>query len=180
MAWSFNNSYAFRRSAFFSLLELIVVITMAAIMMAVAVSTIEFKPSPKRRLESSMTAFSNFSQQVRWRALETGKDQLILFDPAAKSFSSAFVDEESGLAAEAEPESQYKTLSWILPSEFELDTTMLEVSGSETNNGALEIFRFFPDGGASGVRELLLSGGTNKVKIGVSSLTGVITITTEI
>ena len=55
-----------------------------------------------------------------------------------------------------------KTIKWELPEEFELATD---------NSDPIEVFRFYPDGGASGTSFNLACKG-HAVMIGVAKLTG--------
>ena len=55
---------------------------------------------------------------------------------------------------------------WLFPEEFSLE--LEQDSGSEL----VELFRFFPDGGASGMRELIFKYHTFQKKYIISPLTG--------
>ena len=69
----------------FTLLELIVVMSILFLASAMAVAVFR-KESSSKRLESASLQWQNFCAGVRYRAVESGKMRQILFDPQERVF----------------------------------------------------------------------------------------------
>lgn len=173
----------------FTLLELIVVIAVLSLVLAV-VSAAFRGESPGRLMASAAIEFETFCARVRFQALENGEDRLVAFDPEKKLFFAAVPtnlerddevrieegDKEDLEEAEKRkqiPESTAENakLKWKLPDKFELDEEALDLS-EVNDHGWLEIFRFFPDGGASGTRKFQMVYKSAARTFEISALTG--------
>jgi len=100
--------------------------------------------------------------------MEMGEDRMVVYDPEKRVFYMARPTQN--LEEEMEYEDGFVPLDgakWELPEEFELTTD---------ENRPLEVFRFYPDGGASGKWNLTLAiaGKDIAMEIGVAKLTGAV------
>lgn len=175
------------RFCFFTLLELIVV--MSIIFLASAMSVAIFREqSPSKRLEDASLQWRNFCAGVRYRALEGGRELQILFDPEERLF---YMYDPSAAAAEGEEDSEEdpgeeeesdspfpkrqkmrNELKWTLPEGFELGDFPAADEEPDVEN-AYVLFTFYGDGTASGKRKLELRIGEEMGKVfEISALTG--------
>ena len=114
--------------------------------------------------------FRALCSHVRYKAMETGTDRMVVYDPEKTMFFMArpvanqeeAMEYEDGFVIE-------KEVKWRLPEEFELKTE---------DNHPMEVFRFYPDGGASGKWDLNLACKDRDfgVTIRVAKLTGAVTV----
>ena len=151
----------------FTLVEVVVVITIMILTGAVAVSAMR-TDSTSRLIKRTTSEFRSLCSRVRYKAMEMGEDRMVVYDPEKRVFSMArpIRDQQEYL----EYEDGFVPLDgakWELPEEFELTTD---------ENRPIEVFRFFPDGGASGKWNLTLAvaGKDFAMEIGVAKLTGAV------
>lgn len=180
---------------FFTLIELVVAIAIISLTLAIAVASLRGE-SPAQKLERTVYEFSAFCARVRFRSAEEGRDWVLKYDPE-KGFFAVAADnseenENSVPGADGEkyrPESRdgandedapaLPRLDFKLDKSFTLQTSE-GVENQLANEEELEVFRFFPDGGASGSHKLVLKlGGLQKVFF-ISKLTGRIMIDEEL
>lgn len=121
-------------------------------------------PSASSRMEKTALEFQAFCGRVRFQAVEKGADRAVCFDPAANEFFLADPDD---------PEAERSSIRWKLPEGFEYspDTEI----HSEPEGDGMELFRYYPDGGASGTRVLIIRCGNVRREFRVSLLTGLLT-----
>ena len=143
----------------FTLIELTVV--MAIILLVTGIAVAAFRgESPYRKLQSTALEFETFCAGVRYQAMEHGEERIVAMDPENRQLVMLKPKKN-----EEEEEEDIRT-RWIFPEEFLLE--LEQDSGSEL----VELFRFFPDGGASGMRELIFKYHTFQKKYIISPLTG--------
>ena len=172
----------------FTLLELIVVMSIIFLASGMAMAVFR-EQSPAKRLETAAMQFHSFCAGVRYRAVESGKVRLILFDPQERIFR--MYDPETEKEAEEEsteeesekeetpfPKRQQSSndLQWKLPEGFELGDFPGNEEEPDADNAFL-LFTFYGDGSASGKRQLELRCGEDLGKIfKISALTGRLTV----
>ena len=145
----------------FSLIEIVVVMAVIALATGIAVSTLRGR-SPARQLESTSLEFETFCAGVRYQAMEHGEERIVSLDLINHCL---IMTKPVAEGEEAEPLEEIRT-KWSFPEDFSLEVE--NDSGEET----FELFRFFPDGGASGMRELVFRYRSLVRKYTVSPLTG--------
>lgn len=153
----------------FTLIELVVVMTIVAVATGLAVASFRGE-SPVRKLQSAGQDFETFCAGVRYQAQEHGEDRIVFLDAEERQLIVKAPEDEVKKNDEESVEltDEEKILSrWKFPEEFSLD---LEDETEDTEE--LELFRFFPDGGASGMRELTFSIKELKRRYRISPLTG--------
>ena len=167
-----------RRNDPFTLIELVVVMTIAAVATGLAVSTFR-NESPSRKLQRACLEFETFCAGVRYQAQEFGEARIVYLDSAESSLvvkapeTEKEEDEEEDSGEEEEKissgnDDEEKIISrWKFPEDFSLDLEESDEDGELT-----ELFRFFPDGGAAGIRELTFSVKELKRSYRISPLTG--------
>ena len=148
----------------FTLVEVVVVIVIMVLTGAVAVSAMR-TDSTSRLIKRTTSEFRSLCSRVRYKAMEMGEDRMVIYDPERHLFfmGRPVANQEEAL------EYEYgfvplNTAKWDLPEEFELTTE---------NSDPVEVFRFYPDGGASGT-SLNLGCQGHSVMIGVAKLTGAV------
>lgn len=151
----------------FTLVEVVVVIVIMVLTGAVAVSAMR-TDSTSRLIKRTTSEFRSLCSRVRYKAMEMGEDRMVVYDPETRVFSMARPTQN--WEEEMEYEDGFVPLDgarWELPEEFELTTD---------ENRPLEVFRFYPDGGASGKWNLNLAvaGKDIVMEIGVAKLTGAV------
>jgi prepilin-type N-terminal cleavage/methylation domain-containing protein len=178
----------------FTLIELVVAIAIIALTLAVAVAALRGE-SPAQKMERTVHEISAFCARVRFRAAEEGRDWVLKFNPEAGRFYAVAVSEEeeeenivpgdqSGkyLSQKKEAESDAPPLPQLdlkLDKSFTFETAE-GIEGQLHNGEELEIFRFFPDGGASGSQKLVLKLGEMQKVFHISKLTGRVLIDGEL
>ena len=149
----------------FTLVEVVVVIAIMIVTGAVAVSTMR-TDSTARLIKSTANEFRSLCSRVRFKAMEMCQDRMVVYVPEERMFYMArpVANQEEAM------ENEYgfvilKTTKWELPKEFELTTE---------ENDPIEVFRFYPDGGASGRWKLNLAieSKNRAMVIEVAKLTG--------
>lgn len=184
------------RSRTFTLIELVVAIAIISLTLAVAVASLRGE-SPVQKLERTVYEFSAFCARVRFRSAEEGRDWVLKYEPGT-GFYAVAVDnsgDEGGAVPGADgeksrPDSQNRAgdqeaaprlprLNFKLDKSFTLQTSA-GVENQLANEEELEVFRFFPDGGASGSHKLVLKLGELQKVFFISKLTGRIMIDEEL
>ena len=151
----------------FTLVEVVVVIVIMVLTGAVAVSAMR-TDSTSRLVKRTTSEFRSLCSRVRYKAMEMVEDRMVVYDPEKRVFSMArpirnqdeYLEYEDGFVP-------LDGAKWELPEEFELTTD---------ENRPLEVFRFYPDGGASGKWNLTLAiaGKDLAMEISVAKLTGAV------
>ena len=148
----------------FTLVEVVVVIVIMLVTGGIAISAMR-TDSTSRLIKRSAADFRSLCSRVRYKAMEMSEDRIVVYDPEQRLFYMARPIRNQ----EEELEYEYgfvplKTAQWELPEDFELTTE---------DNAPVEVFRFYPDGGASGT-SLTLGCKGHSVVIGVAKLTGAV------
>ena len=151
----------------FTLVEVVVVIVIMVLTGAVAVSAMR-TDSTSRLIKRTTSEFRSLCSRVRYKAMEMGEDRMVVYDPEKRVFSMArpirnqeeYMEYEDGFVP-------LEGARFELPEEFELTTE---------ENRPLEVFRFYPDGGASGKWNLNLAVAKSDrvMVISVAKLTGAV------
>ena len=147
-----------RRSGF-TLPEVVAVMVILGLLASLALPMLR-DADPSERMRQTALEFESFCARGRFQAVEQGGDRVLCFDPDRKCFF--FRDPDSD--AQEEPSSSFR---WKLPENFEFP---------DAGDGGpeLEIFRFFPDGSASGMRRLVFRC-SNEVRVfEITPLTGLL------
>lgn len=148
----------------FTLVEVVVVIVIMVLTGAVAVSAMR-TDSTSRLIKRTSADFRSLCSRVRYKAMEMGEDRMIVYNPEERMFFMARPIRD--VQEQMEYEDGFvplDTTKWALPEEFELATD---------DNDPVEVFRFYPDGGASGTSISFACKGQS-VMIGVAKLTGAV------
>ena len=171
-------------------------IAIIALTLGIAVASLRGE-SPAQKLERTVYEFSAFCSRVRFRAAEEGRDWAVKYEPDV-GFSAAAVPDEaqeppivpgdaSGKYASSklpgngdDPEAPVlPVLRFKLDKEFVFETPG-EAENQLANDEQLEVFRFFPDGGASGSHAVVLKLGALQKVFSISKLTGRVLISEEV
>ena len=177
------------RDRAFTLIELVVTITIIILTISIVSSTIR-KESPSQILDRMGLEFRAYCARVRYRACESGRDWVVSYDPDEKNFSASLGKYErfrmpgsddglKGRSSEEDEEADetyaeggvYAPLVWKLPEGVEF-TTEDSAEDSLMVGEKLEVFRFFPDGGGSGSGHLELRCGDLSRIFRITRLTG--------
>ena len=150
----------------FTLVEVVVVIVIMVLTGAVAVSAMR-TDSTSRLIKRTTSEFRSLCSRVRYKAMEMGEDRMVVYDPEQRMFYMARPTRDQEEAMEYEDGFVTLDTKWALPEEFELTTE---------ENRPLEVFRFYPDGGASGKWNLNLAVAKSDrvMVISVAKLTGAV------
>ena len=171
----------------FTLIELVVAIAIVALTLAIAVTTLRGE-SPAQKMERTVYEISAFCARVRFRSAEEGRDWVLKYNPEGRNFYAVAVDEESeenpdGTAGQKGADDSDAPPLPRLDLKLDKSFTFETEEGAENqlaNGEELDVFRFFPDGGASGSHKLVLKlGGLQKV-FHISKLTGRVMIDEEL
>ena len=174
------------RKRVFTLVELVVAIAIVTLTLAIAVTALRGE-SPAQKMERSVHEISAFCARIRFRSAEEGRDWVLKFNPEERRFYATAVaddQEQEGFVpgdnsgkflneknASGDEVPTLPRLDLKLDKSFTFETAE-GVEGELGNGEELEVFRFFPDGGASGSHKLLLKlKGMQKV-FHISKLTG--------
>lgn len=147
----------------FTLIEMIAVIAIISVASALTVSTFR-EESPVRKLQRTGLEFESFCAGVRYQAMEHAEERIILLDSSNSRLLMKTPEMMDPEMEREEPE-EIRTF-WNFPEEFQLESP--DMNFDET----VELFRFFPDGGAAGLREIVFQYRNLKRKYHVSPLTG--------
>ena len=120
--------------------------------------------SVEEKLQSTSLEFETFCAGVRYQAMEHGEERIVALDLQNRKLimKEPETEEETDTAEEEE---KIRT-SWTFPEEFSI---ALE---NDPGTESIELFRFFPDGGASGMRELVFRYKSMEKRYKISPLTG--------
>ena len=156
----------------FTLLELIVVITV--ILLTASLGVAMFKgQSPARRLDNASLEWEEFCARVRYQALESGDEREIVFDPENRLFKMRIPEREnSENDGSGEEELPRSPIEWKVPEDFDLGGDYDPFNVQTDEDGTIAMFRFFSDGSASGQRRLELKIGELHRAFEISALTG--------
>ncbi|MBQ9755782.1 MAG: prepilin-type N-terminal cleavage/methylation domain-containing protein [Lentisphaeria bacterium] len=174
------------RKRVFTLVELVVAIAIVTLTLAIAVTALRGE-SPAQKMERSVHEISAFCARIRFRSAEEGRDWVLKFNPEERRFYATAVADDQEQEGFVPGDNSGKFLNEKKASGDEVPTlprldlkldksftfeTAEGVEGELGNGEELEVFRFFPDGGASGSHKLLLKlKGMQKV-FHISKLTG--------
>lgn len=165
----------------FTLLELIVVMTVMVLAASMAVAVFRGE-SPARKIEKASLEFEEFCARVRFQALESGEDRLVVISPETRVFRMKIPEEfQPKEGTEEFPDDGLKPaeIEWTLPENFSFGENLDQLGEEIADDGTVELFRFFPDGSASGKRKLEFRYGDLLRTFEISTLTGRVTKTDE-
>jgi len=152
----------------FTLVEVVVVIVIMVLTGTIAIGAMR-TDSTSRLIRSTTNDFRALCSRVRYKAMEMSEDRMVVYVPEERMFYIArpVANQEEALEYEEGFVTLKDSFKWELPKEFELTTD---------ENDPIEVFRFYPDGGASGRWKLNLafSGKDRVVVIEVAKLTGAV------
>ena len=152
----------------FTLVEVVVVIVIMVLTGTIAIGAMH-TDSTSRLIRSTTNDFRALCSRVRYKAMEMSEDRMVVYVPEERMFYIArpVANQEEALEYEEGFVTLKDSFKWELPKEFELTTD---------ENRPIEVFRFYPDGGASGRWKLNLafSGKDLMVVIEVAKLTGAV------
>ena len=152
----------------FTLVEVVVVIVIMVLTGTIAIGAMR-TDSTSRLIRSTTNDFRALCSRVRYKAMEMSEDRMVVYVPEERMFYIArpVANQEEALEYEEGFVTLKDSFKWELPKEFELTTD---------ENRPIEVFRFYPDGGASGRWKLNLafSGKDLRVVIEVAKLTGAV------
>ena len=160
-----------KRRRVFTLVELVAVLVIMALLSGLAVVTLRGE-SPAQQLQRVAMEFQAFCARARFQAMEMSSDRVVYYSPQERLFE--VLEPEAEAASDVvrlnEEIRDPSVLTWVMPEEF---VCREAEDAEETPSGRLAVFRFFPDGGASGQRKMifLYKNLTKVVEIGM--LTGV-------
>ena len=148
----------------FTLVEVVVVIVIMLVTGGIAISAMR-TDSTSRLIRGATNDFRSLCSRARYKAMEMSEDRMVVYVPDERVFYLARPVANNEEAMEYEfGFVTLNTMKWELPEEFELATD---------DNDPVEVFRFYPDGGASGTSISFACKG-HSVMIGVAKLTGAI------
>lgn len=149
----------------FTLIEVVVVVVI--LMTAAGIAAVALKPEqPLRKLERIALEFQNFCARARFQAMESGSDRAVVWDRESERFLTIDPGESEEDAAADE---NFESKSWRLPDDVRLDWDAL---APDDDDFRIELFRFFPDGGACGQRKFILTYKETNLVLEISALTG--------
>ncbi|OQA88917.1 MAG: hypothetical protein BWY31_00102 [Lentisphaerae bacterium ADurb.Bin242] len=163
----------------FTLLELIVVMTVMVLAASMAVAVFRGE-SPARKIEKAGLEFEEFCARVRFQALESGEDRLVVISPETRVFRMKIPEEfqpKEGEEVFTDDGSKPAEIEWTLPENFSFGENLDQLGEEIADDGTVELFRFFPDGSASGKRKLEFRYGDLLRTFEISTLTGRVTKT---
>lgn len=169
-----------RRNDPFTLIELVVVMVIIAMATGIAVATFRGE-SPVRKLSSAGLAFETFCAGVRYQAQESGEDRIVYLDTgeAVLLVKTPLPPDTREEDLPQEEEEARIIKRWHFPEGFTLDPETLELPEGSEDEEEIELFRFFPDGGAAGMMELTFTFKELKRRYRISPLTGQMSLIPE-
>lgn len=136
----------------FTLPEVVAVVCIIGLISALALPLLR-SPSPATRLEQTAQNFELFCARVRYQAMENGKDRIVAFDPGSKLFFMRDAEEENDTVIndrQLSVTSETADIKWKLPEGYESS----QGDSFTSNTEYIDIFRFYPDGGACALSKL--------------------------
>lgn len=175
-------------SAVFTLIELVVVIAIIVLSLGFAVSTFRGE-SAARLMEQASIGFETFCARARFQAQEHGEDIIVAFSPRRREFVTKRTLSSEELAIEERKREEVKegktplpdppaVLKWKLPENTVIDEEAFREEDAGEDD-SFEVFRFFPDGGASRVRKFKLQCKNLTRTYDISPLTGLLVTAKE-
>jgi len=185
----------------FTLIEMAVVIAIMMLGIGLSGVALRSLSSP-RKFDQAVKEFQSFCVSSRSQAMELGRDRVVYFNPKERRFRSSDPEwvpaprEEETIVyrsvpddyrdAEENPDDSayvapvnFASPTWQLPEDFELDdNTGIQTTAEsffEDRSGdehEIEVFRFYSDGGASGLLRFRLSYRDMTKIFQISPLTG--------
>ena len=129
----------------FTLIELIIVLVIIGLLTALAVTSLRDEP-PASVLNRQSLALEAWCATVRYVCAEKGTDYAVRFMPEEKFLYACPVEDDPENAPAEPPESG--PMRFSLPDKMEISTVeRAEDSARDTDH--VEIFRFYPGGGAA-------------------------------
>jgi general secretion pathway protein H len=138
-----------RNSAGFSLVEMLVVLTILSLVISLAGPVLR-RPQDSLRLEAAARTLASMMRLSRARAIARNADVVLMVDAGRRIFESSAV-----AAIQIDPEIAIE----------------LTFAAPEQRGHAAGAIRFFPDGTSSG-GELVLTLGSRRARIAVNWITG--------
>ena len=180
-----------RRNCFhlpFTLIELVVVIAVIVLTLGLVAATFRGE-SAARQMENLAIGFESFCARARFQAQEHGEDILVCFSPDTKEFITRRTLTDEELAAEERRREEVKEgeeeekeppvqLKWKLPEKITVgEDDFAEEDADEEH--FFEVFRFFPDGGASSIRKFHVQCKNLSRTYDISPITGLLVTVKE-
>ncbi len=171
----------------FTLLELVAVVAIMTLVLGISVSVLRKRSGPAQ-FENSVLTFRQFCMAARAQAAELGRERVLYYQPEERAFRAGEVlpvevdrdavilleppDQEQDMT-EYETPANFSKLKWVLPEEYEMEAGSSDDSVNPLESTKrVELFHFFPDGSASGVREFRLRFRNRNRTMAISPLTG--------
>ena len=158
-----------RSRSHFTLPEVVAVVFIIGLVSSLALPLLR-SPSPSTKLEQTALKFEVFCSRVRYQAMENGKDRIVAYDPAAKLFFMREVEDENESVIsdrQLSVTSETADIKWKLPEDYECNQ-----GNVYTGQDHIDIFRFYPDGGACALSKLRFNHGKFTRVFEISMLTG--------
>ena len=162
----------------FTLIEMIVVLTIMVVAVAVVVATFR-GDNPSVVLDNAALDLEAYLAQVRYRAAEMGRDYVVKYPfGGTELIASPDYSREELETIELENVTSVEELKFRLPE----NCTLITESGAEkllAQEQRLEIFRFFPDGGGSSANRPVMKCENLSRSFDIAFLTGRLTVSSE-
>ena len=162
----------------FTLIEMIVVLTIMVVAVAVVVATFR-GDNPSVVLDNAALDLEAYLAQVRYRAAEMGRDYVVKYPfGGSELIASPDYSREELETIELENVTSVEELKFRLPE----NCTLITESGAEkllAQEQRLEIFRFFPDGGGSSANRPVMKCENLSRSFDIAFLTGRLTVSSE-
>lgn len=157
------------RHSHFTLPEVVAVIFIIGLVSSLALPLLR-SPSPSTKLEQTALKFEIFCSRIRYQAMENGRDRIVSFDPGANLFFMREPEEENDAVnsdRHSSVNSELADFKWKLPDGYECHQ-----GNSLAGQEHIDIFRFYPDGGACALSKLRFQHGKFTRIFEISMLTG--------
>ena len=155
----------------FTLIELVVVLVIMMLVTGIAVSAIRTE-TPSEILERNSLEIEAYLARVRYRCAESGRDYVVHFYPDKKMFCAHMDYSETELEnMEQDVTESRSTLKFVFSEDIEVFTVE---SAEETvgNTEYVELFRFYPSGGASCINRPAIRIGELSKNFDISFFSG--------
>ena len=159
----------YRLCSHFTLPEVVAVVFIIGLVSSLALPLLR-SPSPATKLEQLALKFEVFCSRVRYQAMESSSDRIIAFDPGTKLFFMREVEDENDSVTndrQLSVTSETADIKWKLPDDYECNQ-----GNVYTGQDYIDIFRFYPDGGACALSNLRFNHGKFTRVFEISMLTG--------